>query len=119
MEEDNAAIKPLKGAWNTIGTDSTPQIKFDINIPQKVSFTVDFTIPEERKSNSQNADEVYYVFNVLQDRVEKHFNASAWSLLRELKKLEPLAGKTVEIVKKLVSGKQQYFVTDMTIQKVK
>lgn len=118
MEEDNSAIKPLKGAWNTIGTDATPQVKFEINLPQKVSFAVDFKDPEERKSNSQKEDEVYYVFNCIQDGVEKHFNASAWSLLRELKKNQPLAGKTLEIVKKLVAGKQQYFVTDQTVRKV-
>ena len=117
METDSAAIKPKKGAWETIGTDVTPQIKFEINIPQRISFAIDFKSPEERKSNSTNPDEVYYVFNVLQDGIEKHMNVSAWSLLKELKVLQPLAGKTIEIVKKLVKGKQQYFVTDITVEK--
>ena len=118
MEEESTAIKPKKGAWDTIGTDSKPLVKFEINLPQKVSFNVDFTEPEERKSNSDDPNEVYYVFKVLQDGVEKNMNVSAWSLLRELKTKQPLAGKTFEIVKKLVKGKQQYFATDITVQKV-
>lgn len=114
METDSAAVKPLKGAWNTIGTDRKPIVKFDINIVQRVTFADDFAEPTEMPSNSINADEVYYVFPVVQDGVEKNINASAWSLLRELKSNMPLAGKTLEIVKKLVKGKQQYFVTDIT-----
>ena len=56
---------------------------------------------------------VFYVFDVQQNSEDKAIVTSAWTLLHELKKLSPLAGKTAEITKKLTKGKQFFEVKEI------
>jgi len=102
-------VKPQSGAWNTMNTEEYAEgIKFEINIPVKVCFSPDFSEPREQ--TNKDGDGVFYIFPVTVNKEEKSLMTSAWSLLRALKENEPLAGKTLLVTKKLINGKQQYFV---------
>lgn len=104
--EEIQTNKPSKGTWDRLGTnDGRNKISFDVNIPQKVTFTTD--APEEKEGNDGG---VYYEFIVKQDDVEKYFTSSAWTLLSALKSLAPLKNKSVTITKKLIKGKQTFEV---------
>ena len=114
MEEQTN--KPSKGTWDRLGNsdESTklPKISFEINIPQTVTFLEDF--PRELESRDDPTT-VFYVFSVEQEKQEKEFNSSAWTLLGALKALVPLKGKTVTITKKLVKGRQMFEVSNVTV----
>ena len=115
MSDENTN-KPTVGTWGRLGNKNDeasrlPRISFEINIPQVVTFLVND--PEEIPSRD-DPDSVFYVFKVSQGGIEKDISTSAWTLLGSLKQLEQLAGKTVEITKKLVKGKQTFNVVDQT-----
>jgi len=101
--------KPQSGAWDNMNLDEFHQgVKFEINIPVKVTFPDDFEKPKELPNKT--GDGVFYSFPVKIEGEDRNVNTSAWSLLKTLKENEPLAGKTVLITKKLINGKQQFFV---------
>lgn len=96
------------GTWgklSTIDTERLPKVIFEINIPVKVTFKTDE--PHEFTGNDGGA---FYIFDVKEGEVDKVISTSAWTLLRGIKANAPLTGKTLEIVKKLVKGKQNYEV---------
>jgi hypothetical protein len=105
-----------KGLWDSINSQPASdmpraeKIDFDINIVHRVSFASDFTVPTERVGSDGDP---YLIFNVKSQNVDKVIMSSAWTLLSNLKKQEPLAGKTFDIVKKLNKGKQFFEVTEV------
>lgn len=102
-------MKPQSGAWDNLSSDDfNPGVKFEINIPVKVTFPDDFDKPKELPDSK--GEGVFYSFPVKISGEERTINTSAWSLLHALKGHEPLAGKTVLITKKLLDGKQKFFV---------
>jgi len=106
---ENNTNKPKTGAWEkmtTVDAERKPKIAFEVNITQKVVFIGE---PKEFPGR-EKPEEVFYVFDVQQDKNDRAIVTSAWTLLHELKKLSPLNGKTVEITKKLVKGKQFFEV---------
>lgn len=97
------------GTWNKLSTsdlDQKPKLSFDVNIPIVVEFTED--TPAEMPSQDGG---VYYMFHVNYNNEDRVIQTSAFTLLKAIKKLEPLKGKKVEIVKKLIKGKQSFEVT--------
>ena len=54
---------------------------------------------------------VFYSFACKIEKKERVIQTSAWTLLQNLKTHMPLAGKTLLITKKNVSGKQKYYVS--------
>jgi hypothetical protein len=96
------------GTWDKMGTeDYKPEdkIKFEVNIAQKVIILN--PIPKECIGDDGG---VYYAFEVEQDKKPKIIQTSAWTLLKELKKANIKAGMQLEIIKKLVKGKQFFEV---------
>ena len=109
MNENQEASKPQKGTWANLNAESTeryPKLEFDINISKRVVFTSD----EPREYQSKEDESVYYIFECEENAQPKVIMTSAWSLLKGLKALSPLAGKQVEITKRLIKGKQQFEV---------
>lgn len=101
MEKQN---QMPSGTWDKIDTSeykTEDKIKFEINIPQKV--VIINPIPKERIGNDGG---VFYTFNVEQEGKPKVIQTSAWTLLKELKKISLKAGMVIEITKKLEKGKQ-------------
>ena len=99
--------KPLAGAWNDI--QAYPEkIKFETNKPVTVTFPTEFTEPLEMPSKEGNS--VFYIFNVLSDGKMKSISTSSFTLLRSLKTHMPLAGKTLIVTKKIVAGKNMFYV---------
>ncbi len=99
------------GTWDKMGTDDyqpEDKIKFEVNIPQKV--VVINHVPKERTGEDGG---VYYVFEVQQDSKAKIIQTSAWTLLKELKKIGLKAGMVLEITKKLLKGKQFFEVKEI------
>lgn len=108
---ETKTTQPQAGAWDKLSTEQVerhPKVMFDINIPQTVTFTVD--APREYVGESG----AYYVFDVIQNKENKVIMTSAWSLLRAIKAIAPLKGKTITITKKLVKGKQTFEVSNVT-----
>lgn len=118
MEEQNDKklnVTPMiPGTWQNLNVSQVPKVKFEINIPQKISFPLGVNGPEERESDYSEG--VYYSFQVIHEGVEKVMNVSAWTLLKGLKENEPLAGKTLNIVLKVIKGKQQYLIVPEEIK---
>lgn len=107
---DNKNQMPL-GTWDKIDTaeyKSEDKIKFDVNLTQKV--VIIKPVPQERTGNEGG---VYYNFEVEQDKQKRIIQTSAWTLLRELKKVGLKAGMVLEITKKLVKGKQFFEVKEV------
>lgn len=103
--------QPQAGAWDKLSTEIVerhPKVTFDVNIPQTVTFTAD--APREYVGETG----AYYVFDVTQGNEQKVIMTSAWSLLRAIKALVPLKGKTITITKKLIKGKQTFEVSNPT-----
>ncbi len=98
--------------WDSVNPTASndPKIVFEFNIPVVVTFPNDFTKPDEYESTYSDQGGKYCVFKVLHEGETSAIVTSAFSLLRGLKALEPLAGKSVKITKKLDKGKQQYIV---------
>ena len=114
MEENDITKKPKEGTWDEMqpSSERKPKVEFEMNKSVKVSFKPDFTKPFEYTSQVDK-ESVYYLFNCTQDEEEKVFLTSAWSLLKGLKDLEPLANKTVLITKDMKDGKQHYSVEEV------
>jgi len=110
MEEANQTEKSLWDSINSEQSDLAPKIVFEVNKPQDVTFPTDFNEPLEFPSE----DGPYCVFNVKQGQEDARIMTSAWTLLGGLKKLVPLAGKTVRIGKVLEGGKQRFVVEEIT-----
>ena len=111
---EEQTVKPQSGSWDNLRTetaDRKPKIEFEINKPVAMVFPDDFTVPREYPN--QGGDGVFYVFDVKVSGEEKVLMSSAWSLLRGLKAIEPLAGKNVKVTKVMKDGKQHYEVEDL------
>lgn len=111
MDKENTN-KPVSGTWNKLTTENVeqkPKVTFDVNITQRVVFLKN----DPREIPEKEGTGVFYVFDVQQDKVDKQINTSAWTLLHALKKLEPLAGKVVDITKRLVKGRQFFEVAEI------
>jgi hypothetical protein len=109
---EKSANKPQKGLWDSLPTEDIekkPKVIFEVNITQKVTFVAE---PKEYPSRDDPTS-VFYVFDVKQDDVDKVISTSAWTLLHELKKISPVAGKTAEITKRLAKGKQFFEVKEI------
>lgn len=107
---DNKNQMPL-GTWDKIDTkeyNAEDKIKFDVNITQRV--VIMNSTPQERTGNEGG---VYYNFEVQQDAKDKILQTSAWTLLRELKKLSLKKGMVLDITKRLVKGKQFFEVKEV------
>jgi hypothetical protein len=92
------------GTWDKISTENfegIEKVKFEVNIPQKV-----VVINPQPKELTGEDNGIYYVFDVEQDSKKKIIQTSAWTLLRELKRIGLKAGMVLEITKKLAKGKQ-------------
>lgn len=99
---ENTNQKPL-GLWDKVTTEdfeNYPKVSFEINIPVEVTFKVD----SPREVSSENGD--YCIFDVKVGNEDRVVMTSAWTLLKELKKLAPLKNKTIVITKKMDKGKQ-------------
>ena len=97
------------GTWEKLTTAEMPEsqaLKFDVNIPREVVF-----VENEPTELASEGGGVYYMFLCQENGKDAVLNTSAWTLLRELKKIAPLKGKKVKIVKKLVKGKQGFEVS--------
>jgi len=98
---------PQTGTWDKM--QSYPEkIKFEVNKSVTVTFPTDFEQPLEMPN--KEGDGVFYIFNVFSDGKEKAINTSSFTLLRSLKGCQPLAGKTLTITKKVVAGKNMFYV---------
>lgn len=97
------------GTWDRIATaDNTDKVKFDVNIAQRVIILN--PAPAERTGDDGG---VYYEFEVEQEKAKKVIQTSAWTLLKELKKLNLKAGMVLDITKKLEKGKQFFVVSEI------
>lgn len=102
MENQNR-MQP--GTWERVNTDvdNREKVRFEVNIPLKI--TIKNPLPKEVAGEDGG---VYYVFEVTQDGVEKIIQTSAWTLLKEMKRIGLKAGMNLEITKKLEKGKQYF-----------
>lgn len=105
MTDENQKTK--LGTWASMDTgERRPNVEFDMNKPQVVTIEVD----EPREIPWE--DGAFYIFDCKHNGEEKCIKTSAFTLLRGLKQHEPLKGKTLTIVKEIVSGKQVYKVSE-------
>lgn len=97
------------GTWDKMTTADNPtdRVKFEVNLPQKV--IVINPIPIERMGDDGG---VYYEFEVEQDKIKKVIQTSAWTLLKELKKINLKANMILDITKKIEKGKQFFVVAE-------
>lgn len=115
MTEETKPNKPIKGTWATLNAETSetqerhPKIEFKINEPKIVVFTNN----EPREMPSQQDDSYYYIFDCEENAQPRVIMTSAWSLLKSLKSLSPIAGKRVEILKRIVNGKQHFQVKEI------
>lgn len=104
------AKKPVLGTWASLPVeqvDRKPKVTFESDVPVTVTFQS--SSPREY----QGDDGVFYVFDVMENKEQKVVVTSAWTLLRGLKTLTPLAGKTVKIVKAKEKGKHNFTVEEI------
>lgn len=105
---ENKNQMPL-GTWEKITTtENGESIKFEVNIAQRVIILKDN--PDERVGKDGG---VYYEFQVEQDKKKRVIQTSAWTLLRELKKIGLKAGMVLDITKKMDKGKQFFVVSEV------
>lgn len=111
--ENNETAKPQQGAWDDLqpAGDKKPKVEFELKKPVEVMFKLDFTKPREFPSQTSG---VFYIFDCMHEGEDKVIMTSAWSLLQGLKTFMPLKGKTIQIVKVMKDGKQNYEVEDVT-----
>lgn len=110
MEKENEKpIKPQKGFWDNMDTECSirPNIRFEINVP------VEVIMQSENPREIEYNDSVFYVFDVICKNEELSIATSSWSLLKGLKKLEPIVDKRFRIVKKMIKGKQTFEVEEL------
>ena len=96
------------GTWGRIATEETKaddKVKFDVNITQSVKFLQ--SEPQERVGNDGG---VFYQWDVEVDGARKVLQTSAWTLLKELKKVGIKQGSSLNITKRLQKGKQFFEV---------
>lgn len=106
--------KPQSGAWDNM--EAYPaKIKFEAEKPVVVTFAEDFEAPLEMPNKDNNG--VFFIFNVTSDGMAKSISTSSFTLLKSLKGNMPLAGKTIEIIKKNVNGKNMFYATELTDEK--
>ena len=100
--------KVQSGEWNKL--EGYPQkLIFELDKPVVVIFDANFTNPKEMPSADGHS--VYYIFDCMNGNGDKScIQTSAWTMLNSLKSHDPLAGKTLVITKKLVKGKNMYYV---------
>jgi len=115
MERKTENVKPQVGTWANMqsdvdNTELKPKVEFKVNITQQITFTND----EPRELPNQEGNGVFYIFDVIHSNEPKVIMTSAWSMMHGLKKLAPLAGKTLDITLLLEKGKQRYEVIDPT-----
>jgi len=107
--EEQTTTTPQLGTWGKLPTEEMPRlpkVDFEVGEPVEVTFT-------ENEPVELTGDKgVYYLFHVKVGEEDKVMMSGAWSLLRALKIQSPLKDKTIKITKKLINGKQQYFVGD-------
>lgn len=103
---EKQANKPQKGFWGTLKNDRTPKVMFEVGKSQMVTLLCD----EPREDESIDGDSVYYTFDVLHEGKNTVIQTSAFTLLAELKKHEPLKGKVLVITKVMEKGKQSFKV---------
>jgi hypothetical protein len=107
MEEKK---KPQAGEWDNI-KPYPERIKFVTDIPVKVEFSEDFDKPQELPNKDGNG--VFYVFpcKVVGADAERCISTSSWTLLQGLRTKMPLSNKKLEITKKVVAGKNQFYIS--------
>lgn len=99
------------GTWDRItDVENTDKIKFDVNIAQRV--VIINPVPLERTGEDGG---VYYEFEVEQDKKKKVIQTSAWTLLKELKKVNLKAGMVLDITKKIEKGKQFFVLSEVKL----
>jgi hypothetical protein len=101
--------KLSKGTWDSIDPDAPDnRIKFEINIPRTIVFMCN-----QPKEIAITEDDVYYSFDVEENRIKMVLNTSSRRLLKEIKKLSKygtLFGTLVKITKVLKDGKQCFII---------
>lgn len=105
MQTEN---QPQIGAWEKMTTEDVekkPKVEFEVG--KEVSVTL---LGEPNEFQGENG--AYYIFPVKQGEEEKVIITSAWTLLKGLKKLQPLSNKKVKITKVMEKGKQSFVVTE-------
>jgi hypothetical protein len=111
IEEDKmerTTVQPTEGTWDKLPSEKperVPKLDFPVNVTRKVVFLNN--APREIPSETGG---VYYIFDIEENKEKKIISTSAWSLLRELKLIHPLAGKVVGITKRMEKGKQFFEV---------
>lgn len=106
---ETKTTQPSLGTWDKLPTQDTekaPKVNFDVNIPVEVVFK------DGNPREHQGENGAFYVFDVKVGSEDKAIVTGAWTLLRGLKVLTPLAGKRVIITKKLIKGKQTFEVKE-------
>jgi hypothetical protein len=104
--------KPTAGTWASLPTEDVEKkskVDFEVNKTVRVAFMGE---PREYPSRD-DPKSVFYVFDVKLENEDRIIMTSAWTLLHELKKLSPIAGKIVDITKKLLKGKQFFEVKEI------
>lgn len=100
------------GLWAKLPTEQTerkPRVEFEVNSAKKVRFL------ENEPREFVGDTGAYYIFNVEYENAPNVIITSAFSLLRGLKLLHPLAGKEVVIVKKIEKGKNYFEVSESKV----
>ena len=108
--EKEKTNNPTLGTWDKLPTEECerkPKIDFDVNKSQEVIFL------DNEPTELEGETGAYYIFRIEQEKEEKIIMTSAWSLLRKLKTLMPLAGKRLKITKVMEKGKQHFEVEEM------
>ena len=109
MEIDKST-QPVIGTWTNLPTEEIerkPKMDFDVGVRYVVTFL------EEEPAERTGENGVYYIFNVVYGEEERVIMTGAWTLLRGLKVLTPIKGKTVAIKKTMEKGKQIFHVEEV------
>jgi hypothetical protein len=108
MDKKEESVKMPLGTWaNLSSTDERkPKIDFKVDVTAKVKFLTND--PKEFPGD----EGAYYIFDVEFEEEQMIIMTSAWTLLKELKKLSPLKNKTVLITKRTNKGKQSFEVEE-------
>jgi hypothetical protein len=108
VEKESA--KPQRGLWDELPKtdEKRPKLEFKTDVTAKVTFETN----EPREYPNVDSDGVFYVFDVIFKDEKMAIVTSAWTLLKELKKLSPLKDKVVLITKKSNKGKQSFDVRE-------
>ena len=107
-QKDKESAKMPLGTWDNLSTtdERKPRIDFKVDVTAKVKFLTDG--PREMPGE----EGAYYIFDVELEDEQMIIMTSAWTLLKELKKLSPLKNKIVLITKRSNKGKQSFEVEE-------